>query len=221
MKTVSKVLLGVSGAAVLVTGSVLGTLAYLTATEDVTNVFTVGKVGITLTEAEVDTAGQPTGDRTEDGNEYHLIPGVTYVKDPTISVNAGSEAAYVRMLVKVTNYTGAETITQKYNGGDFLTLLGGYDSEVWELKSTTTGTDETTLEFWYNTAVDNTSGTDAKAIEPLFTTLEIPGEATGEELLTLEEGGFKIVVEGHAIQAAGFDDATAAWTAYAAQEANH
>jgi len=63
-------------------GSVFGTLAYLTATDTVTNTFTVGKVQITLDEAPVDANGETTdGDRVKKNN-YHLLPGHEYDKDP-------------------------------------------------------------------------------------------------------------------------------------------
>ena len=58
MKTKSKVLLGISGALLLVAGSVAGTLAFLTASDSVTNVFTIGKVALTLDEAVVDSDGK-------------------------------------------------------------------------------------------------------------------------------------------------------------------
>lgn len=58
-----------------------GTIAYLTAkTDTITNTFTVGKVDINLTETE----------RT-----YKMIPGTTLDKDPTVTVEAGSEDSWV------------------------------------------------------------------------------------------------------------------------------
>jgi hypothetical protein len=78
-------------------------MAYLKKqTEVVQNTFAIGKVGITLDEAKVNEAGKPVD---EDGNvldnvadaprvyenKYKLIPGRTYVKDPTITVDADSQ----------------------------------------------------------------------------------------------------------------------------------
>lgn len=45
-------------AVLLVAASVMGTLAYLTSTDTVKNTFTVGKVAITLDEAEVTEYGE-------------------------------------------------------------------------------------------------------------------------------------------------------------------
>lgn len=57
------------------------TLAYFTDTDEAKNTFTVGNVEIKLDETNVD---DPQGDRVQE-NSYKLIPGVSYVKDPTIT----------------------------------------------------------------------------------------------------------------------------------------
>ena len=95
MKTKSKALLLTLCAVLLVAASVLGTMAYLTSTDTVTNTFTVGKVEITLDETDVTN---PNGPRVK-ANSYKLMPGTTYTKDPTVTVKGGSEACY--LFVKV------------------------------------------------------------------------------------------------------------------------
>ena len=87
MKTKSKALLLTLCAVLLVAASVLGTMAYLTSTDTVTNTFTVGKVEIKLDETDVTN---PTGPRVQ-ANSYKLMPGTTYTKDPTVTVKAGSQ----------------------------------------------------------------------------------------------------------------------------------
>lgn len=83
--------------------AVAATLAYLTSTPDpVTNTFTVGNVDITLDESPVDPYGSEIpGATPTTENDYMLIPGNTYVKDPTIHVAQGSEPCY--LFVKVVN----------------------------------------------------------------------------------------------------------------------
>jgi len=54
-------------------------------------------------------------------------------------------------------------------------------------------------------------------LTPLFDRLIVPGQANNEELKALSDGGFRMVVHGHAIQAAGFADAAAAWAAFDTQ----
>lgn len=104
MKTKSKALLLTLCAVLLVAASMLGTMAYLTSTDEVKNTFTVGQVNITLDEAKVDENGKAlTGDNAErvKANSYKLMPGHTYTKDPTIHVDAVSEDSWI--FVKVEN----------------------------------------------------------------------------------------------------------------------
>ena len=103
MKTKRKTLLLAFNALLLVAVSVMGTLAYLTATSgEVKNTFTVGSVDLTLDEIDVDEYGVASiGAERVLANEYKLIPGHTYTKDPVVHVTAGSEESYV--FIKVLN----------------------------------------------------------------------------------------------------------------------
>ena len=102
MKSKKKVFLTVLCAAALVVASVLGTMAFLTSKDQVNNTFTVGKVAITLDEAAVNDDGTVIADADRvDGNEYKLIPGHKYTKDPTIHVANDSENSWI--FVKVVN----------------------------------------------------------------------------------------------------------------------
>lgn len=99
MKTRSKALILTLCAVLLVAASVLGTMAYLTSTDEVKNTFTVGSVAITLDETDVDDS---TTDADRDrANSYKLLPGHTYTKDPIVHVNSTSEDCY--LFVKVAN----------------------------------------------------------------------------------------------------------------------
>ncbi len=103
-KTKTKALLMSLCAVLLVAASVLGTMAYLTAHDEVKNTFTVGNVSINLDEAKVTTDGKVVeGAKRVHSNEYKLLPGHTYTKDPTVTVKAGSEESYVRMKVTFNN----------------------------------------------------------------------------------------------------------------------
>ena len=83
--------------------AVAGVVMWLTAQTDVVNnTFTVGNITATLDEAEVDEYGVLVdGAARVTENEYKLVPGHTYVKDPTVHIGANSEDAY--LFVKVTN----------------------------------------------------------------------------------------------------------------------
>lgn len=99
MKKTSKALLFSLCSVLLVTASVLGTMAYLTDTKEVVNTFTVGSVTITLDETDVDNSTD--GADRDQANQYKLIPGREYVKDPIVHVTNTSENCY--LFVKVDN----------------------------------------------------------------------------------------------------------------------
>lgn len=101
MKTKRKALLLSLCAVLLVVASVMGTMAYLTDSAKVENTFTVGKVNITLDEAPVDTNGNVIDGDRRTQNQYLLVPGQSYTKDPIVHVTAGSENSWI--FVEVTN----------------------------------------------------------------------------------------------------------------------
>ena len=208
--------------------SVGGTIAYLTDTKTVTNTFTVGNVHIKLDEAKTNLAGEPLDGsnavvaldkavRTEVGNKYHLIPGMSYTKDPTITVLAGSEKAYVRMQVTVSKSAELDAIFGP--GGADMTAIFGALGTGWVYKNNVEDTAKNirTYEFWYTPEVDDSSD-----IPALFQTITVPGVITNDQLATLVEyntdGTIKsqmtITAVAHAIQSAGFADAAAAWAAW-------
>ena len=212
-----KALLVVACALLLVAASVFGTMAYLTSTDTVTNTFTVGEVKITLDEAKVDADGKPvTPAERVKGNSYKLLPGHTYTKDPTVTVVTGSENSYVRMKVEVENIDQLKAVftDASYYGtnGVFLLqkLVGGWDNAKWASVGYEQSADGKTgtYEFRYY------QKTGPATLEPLFTTITIPGsvDAAGLEKL----GNVQIKITGEAIQADGFTDANAAWNAFTA-----
>jgi hypothetical protein len=94
-------------AVTLVVGSVLTTIALLTSSSGVSNVFTVGNISIDMKESKVNSDGKKVnasgeelngsnGDAVKvDTNSYHLLPGKTYIKDPTITVTSESDKMYL------------------------------------------------------------------------------------------------------------------------------
>lgn len=230
MKTKSKALLLALCAVLLVAASVLGTMAYLTSQDQVTNTFTVGSVSIKLDEAQVNKDGTyVNGHNTRvKTNEYHLLPGHTYYKDPTMTVDAKSEAAYVRMVVTVENIDQLKLAlpnsgaTAKYYGADGTFLLQmlcvdekgtcTWDKDIWKMQGYTESTDgkNGVYEFRYKEIV---AKSDTETVLPdLFTHITVPGEIDNTHLACLKD--VKIVVNAHAIQADGFDTADKAWDAF-------
>lgn len=114
MKTKTKACIAVLCAVVLVAASVFATVAYLTSTAEVKNTFTYGKVAITLDEVKVNEYGIAEDASRVTGNTYKLIPGHTYIKDPTIHVSADSENCWI--FAKVENGLGDAATIQMNEG---------------------------------------------------------------------------------------------------------
>lgn len=218
MKKAAKILLVSLCVMLVMTCGVLGTLAFLTDRESVTNTFTVGEVDITVDEAVVNPDGTPVepADRTEVGNRYHLLPGVTYIKDPTMTVKADSEEAYVRLLVTFNCASQLDEIFAPA-GADLTAIFNGYDAATWiymgVAEDPTANT--VTYEFRYKETVAP-DGSDV-VLDALFDSFTVPGFLTGEDLETIKD--LKITVEGHAIQKATFTAADEAWAAFDQQVA--
>ena len=244
MKTRSKALLLTLCAVLLVAASVLGTMAYLTSTDEVNNTFTVGSVAITLDEAKVDENGTPVEPAVRvKSNEYKLMPGHTYTKDPTVTVEMGSESSYVRMKVTFNNAsqiialctdpeyaedgpTGVENAFPLIRMVDFVEA----NAVKWDgiIPDNMVDTEEMLADAKYF-AYDEAAGTltyyfyynetvaapdaDVK-LETLFDSITVPNWVTGDQLAKLDN--FKINIVAEAIQADGFADADAAWAAFAA-----
>ncbi len=222
MKTGKKALLMTLCAVLLIVASVMGTVAYLTSSDTVTNTFTVGNVKITLDEAKVDEYGVAASPAVRvDANTYKLLPGHEYTKDPTVTVVKGSEESYIRMLVTVSDIDALKAAfpvakyADFYNGNIFLLqkLVTGWDSAVWV--STNVVNEKTdgscVYEFRYKTTVDASKATADTVLEPLFETIVIPDTVDGTALAELNN--VKIIVTAEAIQADGFATAADAYDA--------
>jgi len=195
--------------------STIITFALLTfKTDTIVNTFTVGEVSLKLDETDVDENGIPipNADRVT-GNEYKLIPGKTYVKDPTLTVLSGSEPSYVRLLVTITK---AKEIKEVF-GSDFLpeNYVTGWDKNKWISTSIKENQDNSiTYEFRYFEPVSGKVNDQKQdvVLTALFNSFTVPTKLTGEDLKKIKD--FEIKVVGHGIQATGFKSAQEAWTAF-------
>ena len=210
MNKTTKVWLTIVCVAMLLVGAVFGTLAYFTDNDSATNTFTIGKVGITLDESDESTADK--SDRTTVGNSYHLLPGSSYVKDPTVTVKAGSSEAYVRMIVTV-NFAEALTDDQLVASVD--DVFVGYDKALWPRANKTVSADKKTVTYEYRYHDTVETADKAEALEPLFTNVVIPEAATYDDLKVFND--MTIAVVAHAVQAEGFANEDAAWVAFGQQ----
>ena len=221
MSTKKKTIIAISallGIVVIVLTSVFATVAYLTSSAAVSNVFTIGKVGITLTESKVNPDGTLTdGGATQvDSNTYHLVPNKTYTKDPRITVADGSEDSYLFALVRndlekledTTDAVGKPTIAQQLekNGWAKYTTASTGWVYVYVGEGNVPAGDAAQLPAGF------VFGATAAMADPgtykLFDTFSIAPDAVVDTY-----GAAKITITAVAIQNDGFADIDAAWAA--------
>ena len=219
MKKTRKILAMAACAILLVCISVGATVAYLTSTDTVTNTFTVGQVKITLDEAKVNADGKPVNkDGTGvtdlsaaervDANSYKLMPGHVYTKDPTVTVKAGSEESYVRMLVTV---TFGKALTDEQLSMNLDDIFTGY-SKKWKRNSLEVSDDKKTITYEYRYETTVSADKADNKLDALFTGIKIPEDWDNTKLAAI--GGFEIKIVAQAVQADGFNgDADAAFGA--------
>ena len=215
-----KALLAALCAVLLVVGSVVGTMAYLTDTETVINTFTVGSVTFGdganekgLDEALVNEYGDPINNDDEktvvdlinaprvQGNDYKLVPGHTYVKDPTIHIKNDSENCY--LYVKVENGISA---IEAETAGEYKCVADQLADNDWVALP---DVDNVYYQSW-SPANDLAAG-DVTDDVVVFEEFAVAGAVDNA---TIEQNASEtIVVTAYAVQADGFDSAAEAWAA--------
>lgn len=197
----SKAILMALCAVLLVAASVMGTLAYLTSTDTVTNTFTVGKVEITLDEADVNADGTPVqGADRVDANEYHLLPGHTYAKDPIVHVDADSEDCY--LFVKVVNEIAAIEEKGTTEAPATTTVAAQMAAKGWKAVDGQTGV------YVYTNKTENPVAVEGGANVTVFEKFVIDDNVNNTTLAGYNNK--TITVTAYAVQADGFETKTAA-----------
>ena len=136
-------------AVVLVVSTVVVTVAYLTASSSVSNVFTVGNVEIEMFETKVDPDGKAVTPKQEvDANTYHLTPASTYIKDPTIRIISKLKNDEMYLFVKSHNQirtieegnfekdssvATAPTMREQMEENGWVESVVFFDSNTWKL----------------------------------------------------------------------------------------
>lgn len=198
MRTKTKALVLALCAVLLVVTTVFVTMAFLTSEDSVQNTFTVGEVTISLDELDVDDSDNDgsTTDRDK-ANEYKLIPGKTYTKDPTIHVGAKSEPCY--LFVKVENglvnaeADGNTTIAKQMENKGWFPVSENDNDNIYYYGSAS--------------AIAKVNGGADKTVFEAFT--------IADEAVVSNYAGAEIKVTAYAIQADGFESKTIAeiWAA--------
>lgn len=205
-KKLAKIVALSMAAVSLVLVTVLVTVAFLTSKSGpITNTFTVGDVEIYMDESSVSEDGVQINDERRQVNQYRLVPGRTYTKDPIIHVKADSEASY--LFVEINNgIVGIETEdTSK-------TIKGQMENNNWKLIEET----ETASIYVYAKEGDVATQilrTNEIQNIPVFETFTV---ATNKDISTYANA--QVVLTAYAIQAEGISvesdqDVKTAWSA--------
>jgi multidrug efflux pump subunit AcrB len=151
-----------------------------------------GEVEITLTEGRINANGKipNADDRIDSGNQnFKLMPGGEYEKDPTIKVDANSESCYIYVQVvnEIAGIEDAKTVaTQMAENG--WTKLDGVANVYCKKDAVAAG-----------------------STHVLFSTVKIRGDVDNATLPPYMNKTIKIT--GYAVQSFGFTTAKDAWTA--------
>lgn len=226
-KKLTAVALVVCMLAIMLVGA---SLAYFTDKDEATNTFTMGKVDIELTEPSWDALN-----KEEDGS-LKIFPGVTYAKDPTITVAEGSEDCYLIATVTIEKraalyalYANDETgIKQDWGlslAGNGKLVSGGVagftavpanENGVSGTMLSANGTDVAFVTYEEDIPGDKIIYTyffkhihAAGASEILFTEVNVPSIIKDQSL-----SGLNVNVNAYAIQAAGMENVYDAWAKY-------
>lgn len=223
-----KPLLLSAAAILLVVSTVLATMAYMTSSSAVSNVFTVGNVKLNMTETKVNNDGTPVaGAARTDTNSYHLVPGKSYLKDPIIEIGGESDKSY--LFVRVRNDLKSIECPGTINLNDgstapcphtnCQTILEQMKANGWqEIERASTNVDAVFVYVGKNNVVENTSDADGnKYVNSLMPDAVLVGGnaakesefytvfekfALSNEVPNLESfGGARVAIVAYAIQA--------------------
>lgn len=185
------------------------TWAYLTSQAEVVNTFTAGNVEITMDETDVDINGEKDGETRVIKNNYHLLPGHGYIKDPIIHVTELSDDCWLFVSVK------NEITDIECNNPGYVNIESQMAANGWVKMN---GIMKDGGQVYYHAVVaKNASDKDIK----VFQNFKIDGENAVNKSENLAPGTFDIakydkktiVVKAYAVQADGFTTPEAAWDA--------
>ncbi len=187
------------------------TLAYLSTTTDpITNNFTF------LGGTDTDIDATLTEDQWVEENAKNLTPGKKVAKNPVITNTSTADGMneYVAMRVTFQNGEGTKLTPEQYTKLMSLITIKWSESGNWKSDASTVAANATgpVQIYYYDAVLNKDAATDA-----LFESVTINATATNEDMEWLAStsanddtagkglGGFKIYVEGAAIQAEGFE----------------
>lgn len=223
-------------ASVLIVGGVVsGTVAWLIAdTKPVVNTFSYGDIDLILEETKTDEDGNPVDEKgnpivdndgdgvpentpakTTEGNEYAMIPGEEYLKDPTVTVCKGNEACWLFVQLdeidgSITNADGSVTSTGAFR--DYLDYTIG-DGWTQLYKDGAFGKDDQRVEgVYYRFVGEDTDDTEVAYPVLRNNKIIVKGEVTKDMLNVLDDNGRaekvtypSLSITAYAVQYSGFE----------------
>ncbi|MBE6978640.1 MAG: hypothetical protein E7438_08475 [Ruminococcaceae bacterium] len=176
----------------------MGTLAWFTDSDSVTNDFMIADSADTPDAVfSVDVWEYVNGDvenKDQDGASFeNILPGSKLHKEPYVE-NTGAYEQYIRVHVTVTNADA--WIAALGNGYDLGTMFGGHDESVWtrmEVGVYNAEENTYTMTFYLNRKLA------PKATACLFTNVTIPTELTREDMVFVG-GRFELTILAEAVQ---------------------
>jgi len=211
----------------LIGGAIGGTMAWLIdETDEVVNTFTYGDINITLTEQD-DGIKDDSGNYDYLANEYKMVPGATIKKDPTLTVKAGSEKAWIFVKLEKSggNVTTVDPVTQATVTHTFDSFLeydiyqstGIADNYVWtKLDPVSAGNTEVYYALIDQSAAttdnpitiikDNTVRVKNSVRKDMVNALD--KDADGNELADADKKYPQLAITGYAVQYTAAEDAT-------------
>lgn len=192
------VLLIVSMMLVVAMASIGGTLAWLTAsTTEIVNTFSASDIEITLTESK-----KPDGTALgSDAWVGKMVPGEKYAKDPKVTVTSKTDVdvyLFVEFTATDATYISYTSNLTEANGWYKLTGVSGVDN-VWYRTVTASNTDQS----WYLLAGEGT-----EKYQNGF--VQVSTDVT--KLNMTDAAKAKLTYKAYAIQQAGSNNASEAWT---------
>ena len=163
-----------------------GTIAWLTKTSSVSNIFTVGSFENPSTspinpEETISIDGNIYEPSWKSEEDHKLVPDITFTKDPYIGIGAGSEDAAVYAFVE-----------NNFSNKVYFTL-----NEGWEAVSAEEGFKEGTYTsglFKYTAGLKGNADLDVWTEQPLFSSVTTDETATVEDFTVEESKNLEIKV---------------------------
>ena len=184
-------------ALLVITIGLPSSFAYFNAKDTSDNVFTVGDIKIALTE-----------DKWKNDEQHVIVANATFDKNPVVS-NIGKNSAYVRIVLKVSNYT---KLTQAITTPNFevIDLFTPIDNTKWLLvKEEIDNTNDSIIYTFNYYQILSPEG----KTEPLFEEVIFPNDIDMDIINSMSED-LAIEIKADAIQSDNFNDVTEAFTAF-------